>query len=414
MSNNPSNSENAFSVKRESKPLNLVAHLKPIEKVYVRRRAAEVLGNLSSLSNPDERQQVLDGLVTTIKTDDDDEVRAAAIDALYQHGQAEFEYLISELSETSFFESADRTAVQVLKELLKSDTPEFRMVATSALGRQDTDEVAPEVVQALDDTDPRVREQAAWACGHLDDPRVVEPLSKRLYNDRPIVAKAAASALGDIGTKGALDELVQLTQADEESVQVAAVNELAKFSSVKPVVALVEALNDHSTKVNQAALLSLLDLLSNAPAERAEQIRQTAIEQLERADVSETVPSLIGIIETNQRNHYVRTAIWLLSRIAGETHRTAVVDCLVDTLNDPDGVTATLAASSLKNLAGPELEKRLRAYLTKEKGTEASRAKVKDILNEICDDSSGELVTTGVEYTYVSDPSDYSSHNNSG
>lgn len=413
MSNDPSDAGDTFLYKleRESKALKLVAHLKLSEKVYVRRRSAEMLGNLSSIPDPDERQQVVDALVNAVKNDDDDSVRAAAIDSLYQRGEEAFEYLLSELSGMEFSESSDRTVVWMLREWLSADHPEFRMVAASALGRRGADEAAPELVQALTDPDARVRERAARACGSIDDPRVIEPLSKRLGNDRLAVAKAAATALGAIGTDRALAELIPLTQADEESLRLTAVDELGQFSSVKPVIALVEALDDRSTAVQRAAMLSLLDLLSNAPAEQAEQVRQTVVQQLERIDVSETIPALIEIVGTGRREHYRQTAIWVLSRIVGERYRDEAIDCLVETLDDSDDVAARLAANGLEELASPELEKRLRVYLNREQGTEASRAKAEEILDAICDGSSGELVTTGVDYTYVDDPSDYTEHN---
>lgn len=413
MSNDPSDAGDSFLYKleRESKALKLVAHLKLSDKEYVRRRSAEMLGNLSSIPNPNERQQVVDALVNAVKTDDEDSVRAAAIDALYQRGEEAFEYLLSELSGMEFSESSDRTAVRLLREWLSADHPEFRMVAATALGRRGADEAAPELVRALTDPDARVRERAARACGSLDDPRVIDPLSKRLENDRLAVAEAAANALGNIGTDRALQELIPLTQSDEESLRLTAVDELGQFSSVKPVIALVEALDDPSTAVQRAAMLSLLDLLSNAPAERAEQVRETVVQQLERIDVTETIPALIDIVEGGRREHYRQTAIWLLSRIVGEKHRSEAIDCLVDTLDDPDDVAAKLAANGLEELASPELEKRLRVYLNREQGSEKSRARAEEILDSICDGSSGELVTTGVDYTYVDNPADYTEHN---
>jgi HEAT repeat protein len=409
MSNDQSDTDDTFlyELERESKVLKLAAHLKLSEKVYVRRRAAEMLGNISSIPDPDERQHVIDTLVNAVETDDDDSVRAAAIETLYQRGEEEFEYLLSELSGMEFSEATDRTTEQLLIEWLSSDHPEFRMVAASALGRRSTTEAAPELVRSLTDPDPRVRERAARACGSLDDPRVIEPLSKRLESDRPTVAEAAATALGSIGTEKAIQKLVPLVQSDEESLRLTAVDTLGQLRSVKTVIALSEALDDNSTNVKRVAMLSLLDLLSNAPAEQAEQIRQTVIEQVKRVDVTETIPALVEIIEGGRRERYRQTAIWLLSRIVGEDHRTAAIECLVETLDDPDDVTAQLAANGLEKLGGPELEKRLRVYLNRERGTDESRARAEEILDTICDNSSSELVTTGVDYTYINDPSDY-------
>jgi len=55
------------------------------------------------------------------------------------------------------------------------------------------------------------------------------------------------------------------------------------------------------------------------------------------------------------------------------------------------------------------LEKRLRVYLSRERESEAARDRAQAVLNEICDGSSGELVTTDDDYTYVDSPADYTS-----
>ena len=69
-------------------------------------------------------------------------------------------------------------------------------------------------------------------------------------------------------------------------------------------------------------------------------------------------------------------------------------------------MSAQLAEDGLKELRGPELEKRLRVYLNREQGSPAARERARNVLDEICD-GSGELVTTGVDYTYIDDPADY-------
>ncbi|EMA09806.1 HEAT repeat domain-containing protein, partial [Haloarcula marismortui] len=71
-----------YKLERESEVQKLIAHLKRSRKNYVRRRAATMLGNIAEISDPNERRQAVKALVSAIKTDEDDSVRAAAIDAL--------------------------------------------------------------------------------------------------------------------------------------------------------------------------------------------------------------------------------------------------------------------------------------------------------------------------------------------
>lgn len=412
MFNDPSDTGDTFMyrLERESAALKLVAHLKLGEKVYVRRRAAEMLGNIGTIHDPDERTQVVDALITAVRADDDDSVRAAAIDALYQRGEESFDRLIAELSGVEMSDSTDRLATELLAEWLSADHPEFRLVAATALGRRGATGAVPELIAALSDPDPRVRARAARTCGRTDDPRVVEPLSERLTDDRTMVAEAAANALGRIGTERALEALVPLTRADTESLRLVAVDELGQFGSAKPMVVLIRALEDPSETVQRTAVLSLLELLTTVPTDEAERVRRTVLEQLRRVDVDTTVPSLVDVVTEGRRERYRHTAIWLLSRVAGERYRERVLDCLVETLDDPDELAAKLAANGLTHNQCPELEKRLRVYLNREQGSEVSRRRAEAVLDEICDGDSGQLVTTGVNYTYVDHPADYTDH----
>ena len=394
-----------YRLERESEALKLVAHLKLGEKEYVRRRAAEMLGNITTIHDPDERTQVVDALVGAVRDDEDDSVRAAAIDALYQRGEEPFDRLIAELS------GDEAASTAVLTAWLSAARPEFRLVAATALGRRGATEAVPELVSALTDPDPRVRARAARACGRTDDPRVVEPLSERLRDDRELVTEAAANALGRIGTERALEALVPLVRADEASLRLIAVDELGQFGSVKPIVVLIRALDDPSETVQRTAMLSLLELLTAAPDGEAEAARRTVLEQLRRVDVDATVPSLVDIAADGRRDRYRHTALWLLSRVAGERYRERVLDCLVDTLDDDDELAAKLAANGLMHNQCPELEKRLRVYLNRERGSPASRRRAQAVLDEMCDGDAGELVTNGVNYTYVDSPADYTDHN---
>src|SRR6056297_3560132 len=128
MVDDPSDTGDTFMyrLERESEALKLVAHLKRSEKVYVRRRAAEMLGNLSTIRNPDERTRVVEALITAVQEDDDDSVRAAAIDALYQRGEESFDRLIAELSGVEADEASEAVATRVLADWLSADHVEFR------------------------------------------------------------------------------------------------------------------------------------------------------------------------------------------------------------------------------------------------------------------------------------------------
>lgn len=111
-----------------------------------------MLGNISEIPAPDERRQATKPLVTTVKTDEDATVPAAAIDALCKRGEEIFDYLVAELAEMELSESTERTATRLLTEWLTAEQHEFRMVAATALARPAPAVLDGVVLRGDDDT----------------------------------------------------------------------------------------------------------------------------------------------------------------------------------------------------------------------------------------------------------------------
>ncbi len=407
--------DHLYELERESKVRELITHLKRSEKSYVRRRAAEMLGNVRGMDETEEHKTV-DALIRTVRGDDDDRVRAAAVEALNARGEDAFDRLVEELADVEF-EGDGRAAVELLGEWLDADRAEFRMVAATALGERGVSAAVPKLISRFADPDPRVRSRAVRACGQLGDPRTVDALAARLDDDRALVREAAARALADVGTERALEALVPLTRADDESLRLIAVDRLAEFGSLEPTRVLADALADPSNSVRRVALFSLLELFARAgdAAEDADRERALLAERLREADADATVRPLLEVARDGAQNVRRRHAIWLLGRVVdaddgdADDLATEVVACLVDRLDDRDETTADLAADGLRRIGGPETEKRLRTLLRGESGPEAAHERAEAVLEDVCEGDGGELVRTSVDYTYVADPSDYGS-----
>ena len=64
----------------------------------VRQRAAELLGDFDDLRQQAQQYEVTEGLIGAAIEDEDDSVRARAIDSLYRHGQASLGRLVERLA----------------------------------------------------------------------------------------------------------------------------------------------------------------------------------------------------------------------------------------------------------------------------------------------------------------------------
>ena len=347
------------------------------DSAAVRRRAAEFLGEVGDGTE----QATVDVLLRAATDDEDGEVRGAAVDALDALGDGALEQLLSELTGTGGSEAAWVTA-QKFARALKADRPELRMAAANALGRLDDPSSLQHLVGALDDEDVRVRLRACQACGTFADPRSVPALTTRLNeDDDPRVRRAAANALGNVGTDQALSPLLGLLDDGDEPLRRIAAGALGKANTPEPVEPLARALGDESAVVRNAAVYSVIELLSNVPTEQSHAVRDRVVSELKSADDATVVEPLVEILTDGQQSRQRRNAAWILGR-AAEPESAAAVEALADALADEDAQTAQFAATSLKSLGGPIVEDRLLDRIGTEHPEEA-RAKAVFVLGQI-------------------------------
>lgn len=398
-----------YELARDAETTKLVAYLKRGRTAQIRRRAAEVLGDLADAPTYETEDEVVEALIQAVQDEDDDSIRARAADSLYRHGEESFARLIKRMGDVDMEADPDWVVSRKLVDWLEGDYPEFRMVAAAALGRVGDENALSALMDALTDPDPRVRVQAVRSCGLIGDTRCVPALADRLDDPSMQVKRAATNALGSIGTTRALKALVPVARAEDESIRQMAIDELGQLGSLEPAVVLLRALEDDSRSIQRAAMLSLIRLFVEAPPEQTAEVRETIAEQLERLDASAVTPQLVDILNESQRLAVRRNAAWLLGRAADAEAdgRDEVYDCLIGTLDDEDEMTADLAAMSLTELPSDELERRLHVLAKDETIEDAVVERAESVLEEIGSDLSQELVTNAVDYTYVRDPADY-------
>lgn len=93
---------------------------------------------------------------------------------------------------------ADPAAEPTLVQMLRSDEPEWRIAASSALEHTGGAEAREPLLSALDDREWRVRARAALALGAMADPSLGRPIAALLYDPVWWVRQNAASALGSL------------------------------------------------------------------------------------------------------------------------------------------------------------------------------------------------------------------------
>ena len=408
MSNNPTDFDDTFlyELAREGETSELVAYLKRGESPQVRARAAELLGDFSDIQRQFDEEEVIRELINVVLDEEEDEVRARAIDALYRHGQGPLERLISYLSEFDAEETPDWVTAQKLVDWLDHEYPEFRMVAATALGKIGDEHAITHLVEAFDDLDPRVRERAVRACGIIGDERATDPVTDRLKDNNAQVRHAAGNALANIGSKEALETLIPVARTGDEQLRQTAVSELHRLESIDPVVVLVRALEDNSKAVQRAAILSLIELMDTL-AEEDEEVRHIIAKQFRQAETEELVPLLLDVLQESPQQSVQQNAVWLLGRVVDPDDDVApdAHDALIDALGED--ALADLAEDSLIRLDSEELEKSLQIFVQSEAASDDAIERAEAVLDEIGTNQVSEVVKNSVDYTYVRDPADY-------
>ncbi|WP_049922551.1 HEAT repeat domain-containing protein [Halopiger djelfimassiliensis] len=390
-----------FELERNAEFEQLITHLEESSTPNIRKRSAEILGSLESKAGGNQypRDEVIDALVTASQDDENDAVRAAAIDALDQYGQDALERFIGEVSGQDIDTLAEWKKAKVLARGLTADRPELRMAAATGLGRIGEDNVLNALVDRLTDPDPRVRKRVARALGRIESPESVPTLSRRLHEDQYDVRIEIAYALADIGTDNALRELVDIADAENEVLRRIAVDALGRLGSTDAVEVLAGALSDESDTVRRTAMFSLVQLLSEAPANASHQVREKIVGELEEANEQEAVQPLIEILDRSTETAQRRNAAWLLGRIASSEYRSQAQDALVETLADDDEMTSKFAATSLSLLDGNGLEQRLLELVESENKDEEMRVKALFVLGKIGGDRARKRLSKFVERT---------------
>lgn len=395
-----------FELARDGETTKLIGYLKRGERSVVRQRAAELLGDFAEFPDEQRRDEIVHELILAVEHGDDLEVQTQAIDSLVRFGDDAIRRLVDRFSEFDAADAADWKIAESLVAWLDDDRPEFRLVAAAGLGWFGDEGVVPALVGVFTDPDPRVRIRAVRACGSIGDERCIDALANRLTDPDPRVQKEAANALGAIGTDEALKPLIPAARTADEAVRQIALDELGQYGSLDPLIVLLSGLEDSSPIIRRTAAVSLIDLFVQAPEDKSHEVRSTVASQLEAMNPPDVVPELVDILEESSRWAIRRNAAWLLGRLVADPSE-AVHECLIDSLDDEDETTAQIASTALVKIGGEDLEKRLLLFMQDQDEDSLAYERAEFVYDNIGGDPEATLVSTGVDYTYVSEPEDY-------
>ncbi|MCC4771564.1 DUF4062 domain-containing protein [Methanosarcina sp. DH2] len=304
--------------------------------VFVRRTAAESLGNIKS-------EKAVKPLINLLK-DEDGSVRFDAAESL---GNIKSE-----------------KAVQPLINALKDENENVQWSAANALGNIKSEKAVQPLINLLKDEDWSVRWNAAEALGNIKSGEAVQPLINLLNDEDERVRDNAIRTLGNMKSETAVQPLINLVENGDPYVRQSAAEALANIKSKTAVQLIINALKDEDSFVRG----NVTEALGNIKAETAVQplinslkdedsyVRWNAAEALGNIKAETAVQPLINSLK--DEDSYVR---WNAAEALGNIKAETAVQPLINSLKDED--VRWNAADALRKICTIKNKKQLEDLL---------------------------------------------------
>lgn len=187
-------------------------------------------------------------------SDQNDIVRAAAVENLKQNGIA---------------------ATECLLYLLLDKNDSVRIAAIECLGDIKNPKAAPYIAKTLRDKNPNVRMASAHSLGMMREPKSIPSLIKCFSDPNPGLRKESAVAVSKMGNSS-LPYLKQALESSDLVARITALTSVGKITDPLAISLAVRMLNDSEYDVRNCAVTTLRnmsDLMFNALMDEARRIR---------------------------------------------------------------------------------------------------------------------------------------------
>jgi HEAT repeat protein len=384
----------------------LATYLGSNEPLSVRRKSAHYLSqSLEALAEQD-TAALIEELYEAVLAETDDTVRAKIIEILVYFEDAAIDTLVEMIESDEYPTPTDSPHPLLYVRWLDSKHVELRLLAVAGLGSVGSKQVAGKLAAACTDHDDRIRIRALEECGRLEDPRCVEAVAACLDATNIDVRTAAAKALIRIGTEESITAVLPLAKEGDRQVRQAVIEEIGSVGSLAVFGVILKALDHDDEQFRATAARATVELIANAPSADRYTIRRTIAIHLQRAPDRELVAEIRAITDAEEPT-IRRDALWLLGELLDPNTHTESLQTLIRSIADPDTKTAKVAVSQLVELEESLIIDHLEAFIqARDLDTQALK-RADFIREELTAKTADDHLKDAVEYTKVSDPSDY-------
>ncbi len=249
------------------------------------KRRQQIMHRLVELVE-DNRELNFDNIFKHCFSDPDDEVRAKAIEGLWEYEEASLINPLTKLLEQDSSEKVRTAAatalgkfatladheklrscytIRIQEALLsaisdRNNSVEIRRRALEAAAPLSLPRVRTAIIEAYQSQNPGLKISSIYAMGKNCDPSWLPILLKELADTDTEVRYEAATACGELGEEKAVPHLIKLVNDTDVDVKVTTIRALGKIGGTEAKKCLKQSLNNPSEAVVQAAEQALTEL----------------------------------------------------------------------------------------------------------------------------------------------------------
>ena len=427
MSPGPSSKESdyLYSLSNKGEYGQLVQYIANHERESVRYGAAGVLSESVHAFAQQRTPKAQQMLVQSVVTDPSDAVRGKVMRVLLEIDESTADTVITWLESNPDAVRNSSPYPLILTKWNSSQHVSLRYLAVVGFGRTSGKNSVTKLRTKLKEEDSiRVLCRAIEEAGEIGDESFVTPIQQHLRGDendyydagawseysQSAVQQQAVEALVEIGTNAAYEALVTSTRSSDTELKQYAIKEIGRFGLEDTVDVVVDQLDDEDDDLREDAAKGVITAFTESYFEDSDDVRRSALEAIVD-DVSVNVSSeFASIIEESDAKTEKRNAAWVLGEL--DEVSSDAVDSLFDSLREGDAYLQNISMASLskinENNNDFDVDAKLQRF-RKSVSEDSDMYELCDVLEELMSNTAEEAKKNIVEYSYVSDPSDYPS-----
>lgn len=425
MSSGPSQKETdyLYSLANNGHYEKLVQYIRQHERESVRFGAAGVLSESIDSFKRHKTEEHQSELVRSVLTDPSDSVRGMVMQILLDIDESIADAVITRLELNPNSVSKSQPYPRILTTWNSSQYDALRYLAVVGFGRTASRSSVTKLrTKIIEEDNIRVLCRAIEESGGVGDEKFVTPIQDHLRADESEyyveqddtqysvsdVKERAVDALVEIGTDAAYEALVTSTRSTDFNLRQHAIKQIGRFGAQDTVEVVVEQFNEEDEELREDAAEGVITAFTESDFDEGGEIRDTALDLISE-DVSVDVSTeFASIVEESSDDLEKRNAAWLLGEIDEASEEG--VDGLLSSLTEDDDYLRRISAASLSKIGDRNKDLSIDEKIVEFRdslGEDSDAHELCDFLEESLSSTAEEAKKNVVEYSYVTDPSDY-------